>query len=33
MWGVDSARMAFVLFQKPSMVAVHASEMLENLTA
>jgi hypothetical protein len=33
MWGVDSARMAFVLFQAPSMVAVHASEMLENLTA
>jgi hypothetical protein len=32
MWGVDSAKMAFILFQKPSMVAVHASEMLENLT-
>ena len=32
MWGADSARMAFILFQKPSMVAVHASEMLENLT-
>jgi hypothetical protein len=32
LWGVDSARMAYILFQKPSMVAVHASEMLENLT-
>lgn len=32
MWGADSAQMASVLFQKPSMVAVHASEMLENLT-
>ena len=32
MWGADSAKMAFILFQKPSMVAVHASEMLENLT-
>ena len=30
-WGADSANMAFVLFQKPSMVAVHASEMLEQL--
>ncbi len=32
-WGADSANMAFVLFQKPSMVAVHAKEMLENLPA
>ena len=32
MWGTDSAKMAFILFQKPSMVAVHATEMLENLT-
>ena len=32
LWGIDSARMAYILFQKPSMVAVHASEMLENLT-
>ncbi|MBC8086845.1 MAG: hypothetical protein H7Z40_06235, partial [Phycisphaerae bacterium] len=32
MWGRDSATMAAILFQKPSMVAVHASEMLENLT-
>lgn len=32
LWGADSARMAYILFQKPSMVAVHASEMLENLT-
>ena len=30
-WGSDSANMAFVLFQKPSMVAVHAKEMLESL--
>ena len=32
MWGVDSAKMASILFQKPVMVAVHANEMLENLT-
>jgi hypothetical protein len=31
-WGSDSANMAFILFQKPSMVAVHAKEMLANLT-
>lgn len=31
-WGTDSANMAYVLFQKPSMVAVHAQELLENLT-
>jgi hypothetical protein len=31
-WGADSARMAYVLFQAPSMVAVHASEMLANLS-
>ena len=31
-WGTDSANMAFILFQKPSMVAVHAKEMLESLT-
>jgi len=30
-WGADSANMADVLFQKPSMVAVHAKEMLEKL--
>jgi hypothetical protein len=30
-WGADSANMAYVLFQKPSMVAVHATEMLETL--
>ncbi len=28
-WGTDSANMAYVLFQKPSMIAVHAKEMLE----
>ncbi|WP_315820299.1 hypothetical protein [Paraflavitalea speifideaquila] len=32
-WGADSANMAFVLFQKPSMVAVHAKEMLDTLPA
>jgi hypothetical protein len=31
-WGADSANMAYVLFQKPSMVAVHAKEMLEALS-
>jgi hypothetical protein len=31
-WGTDSANMAYILFQKPSMVAVHAKEMLESLT-
>jgi len=30
-WGTDSAHMAFILFQKPSMVAVHGSEMLESI--
>ena len=31
-WGADAANMAYVLFQKPSMVAVHAKEMLAALT-
>jgi len=31
-WGTDAASMAYILFQKPSMVAVHASDMLESLT-
>ena len=31
-WGSDSANMAYVLFQKPSMVAVHAKEMLDGLS-
>ena len=31
-WGSDSANMAYILFQKPSMIAVHAMEMLEKLT-
>lgn len=31
-WGTDSANMAYVLFQKPNMIAVHAKEMLEKLT-
>lgn len=31
-WGSDSANMAHILFQKPSMIAVHATEMLEKLT-
>ena len=30
-WGADSADMAYILFRDPSMVAVHASEMLQNL--
>lgn len=30
-WGADAAKMAYILFQAPNMVAVHASEMLENL--
>jgi hypothetical protein len=30
-WGFDAANMAYILFQTPSMVAVHATEMLENL--
>ena len=30
-WGADAANMAYVLFQKPSMVAVHAGEMLAEL--
>jgi hypothetical protein len=30
-WGTNSANMAYILFQKPSMVAVHATEMLEKI--
>ena len=30
-WGKDAASMAYILFQKPSMIAVHAKDMLENL--
>ena len=30
-WGVHSANMANILFQKPSMVAIHAKEMLASL--
>lgn len=30
-WGTSSADMAYILFQKPSMVAVHAKEMLESI--
>ncbi|HSK87772.1 MAG TPA: hypothetical protein VK880_05415, partial [Anaerolineales bacterium] len=30
-WGTSSANMAYVLFQKPAMVAVHAKEMLEKI--
>lgn len=30
-WGTDSANMAYVLFQKPNMIAVHATEMLSKL--
>jgi hypothetical protein len=28
-WGIDSGHIAYILFQKPSMVAVIAKEMLE----
>ena len=30
-WGADSASMAYILFQKPNMVAMHASKMLNGL--
>ncbi|GAB3009722.1 hypothetical protein GCM10027051_08590 [Niabella terrae] len=30
-WGTDAARFAYILYQKPVMIAVHAKEMLENL--
>jgi hypothetical protein len=30
-WGADSASMAYILYQKPVMVAIHAREMLEQL--
>lgn len=30
-WGTDSASMAYILYQKPVMIAVHAKEMLEKL--
>jgi hypothetical protein len=30
-WGRNAADMAFVLYQKPVMIAVHAKEMLENV--
>jgi hypothetical protein len=30
-WGANAAQMAYILFQTPVMVAVHASEMLENI--
>ncbi len=31
-WGSHSADMAFVLYQEPVMIAVHAKEMLENVS-
>ena len=31
-WGTDSASMAYILFQKPNMVAVHARKMLDKLS-
>jgi len=31
-WGADAASMADILFQQPVMVAIHAKEMLANLT-
>lgn len=33
LWGRNAAEMAYILFQTPAMVAVHASEMLENANA
>lgn len=30
-WGNNSAMLAYILYQKPVMIAVHAKEMLENL--
>jgi hypothetical protein len=30
-WAADSASMAYILFQKPNMVAVHAKKMLKGL--
>ncbi|MEP6734978.1 MAG: hypothetical protein ABJA70_05635 [Chryseolinea sp.] len=30
-WGKDSASMAYILFQKPVMVAIHAKQMLDGL--
>lgn len=32
-WEADAASMAYILFQKPSMVAVHAKQMLAGLTS
>jgi len=32
-WGTNSADMAYILYQKPVLVAVHAMDMLKNLTA
>jgi hypothetical protein len=31
-WGTDSASMAYILFQKPNMVAVHAIKMLDKVS-
>jgi hypothetical protein len=30
-WATDSASMAYILFQKPNMIAVHARKMLKGL--
>ncbi len=30
-WGINSAMMAYILYQKPVMIAIHAKEMLEGL--
>ena len=32
-WGAGAADMAFILYQKPVLVAVHARDMLRGLTA
>jgi hypothetical protein len=30
-WGSNSANMAYILYQKPAMIAIHAREMLADL--
>jgi hypothetical protein len=32
-WGADSSNMAYILFRRPGMVAVHANQMLQNLNS
>ncbi|MNE80476.1 hypothetical protein D3C80_1770480 [compost metagenome] len=30
-WGENAARMGYILYQKPVMIAIHAKEMLEKM--